>query len=107
MKTGNRGGQRRRDLLELCAAAFLASGAVGAWPLVARAQQPAKIPRVGILTMAGSERARILDAFREGLRDLGYIEGRNIILEFRLGRGEPSGGPQLAAELVNLPVDVI
>ena len=70
-------------------------------------QTPAKIPRVGILTQADSDRAPMFDAFREGLRDLGYIEGRNIILEFRFARGDPSRGPQLAAELVSLPVDVI
>jgi putative tryptophan/tyrosine transport system substrate-binding protein len=45
-------------------------------------QAPAKIPRVGVLTQADNERAPILDAFREGLRDLGYVEGRNVILEF-------------------------
>ena len=62
------------------------------------AQQPrSKIPRVGILSVADSERAPIFDAFREGLRDLGYVEGRNIILEFRLARGNLSLGPQLAA----------
>ena len=70
-------------------------------------QAPAKIPRVGILTQADNERAPILDAFREGLRDLGYVEGGNVILEFRFARGDPSRGLQLAAELVALPVDVI
>jgi putative tryptophan/tyrosine transport system substrate-binding protein len=66
-----------------------------------------RIPRVGILSAADSERAPIFDALRQGLRDLGYVEGRNIVLEFRLGRGQPSLGRQLAAELVALPVDVI
>jgi putative ABC transport system substrate-binding protein len=71
-------------------------------------QQPkAKIPRVGILSVANSERAATFDAFRQGLRDLGYVEGRDIILEFRLAHGNLSLGPQLAAELVALPVDVI
>jgi len=63
-------------------------------------QPPSRIPRVGILTQADSERTPGFDAFREGLRDLGYIEGRNIILEFRFARGDPSRAPQLAAELV-------
>jgi ABC-type uncharacterized transport system substrate-binding protein len=77
-------------------------------PKQSAAQQlQSKIPRVGILTVADSERAPMFDAFREGLRDLGYVEGRNIILEFRLARGNRSLGPQLAAELVALPVDVI
>jgi ABC-type uncharacterized transport system substrate-binding protein len=70
-------------------------------------QARAKIPRVGILSVADSERAAIWDAFRQGLRDLGYVEGRNIILEFRLARGNLSLAPQLAAELVALPVDLI
>src|SRR6266550_1018093 len=67
----------------------------------------AKIPRVGILTPADSDRTPIFDAFRAGLRDLGYVEGRNIILEFRLARGDSSLLPRLAAELVGMPVDVI
>jgi putative ABC transport system substrate-binding protein len=70
-------------------------------------QATAKIPRVGILSVADSERAAVFEAFRQELRDLGYVEGRNIILEFRLAYGNLSLGPQLAAELVALPVDVI
>jgi putative tryptophan/tyrosine transport system substrate-binding protein len=70
-------------------------------------QTESKIPRVGILTAADSEKAPMFDAFRQGLRDLGYVEGRNIILEFRLAHGDLSLGPQLAAELLALPVDVI
>ena len=90
-------------------------GSIIAWiaalllvPVHALAQQaPAKIPRVGILTTADNERTPPLDAFRAGLRDLGYVEGRNIILEFRFAGGDLSRGPQLAAEMVALPVDVI
>jgi len=70
-------------------------------------QTQSKIPRAGILSVADSERAPMFDAFREGLRDLGYVEGRNIILEFRFAHGNLSLGPQLAAELVALPADVI
>ena len=51
-------------------------------------QAQGKLPRVGILTQADNERAPILDAFREGLRDLGYVEGRNIVLEFRFAKGD-------------------
>jgi putative ABC transport system substrate-binding protein len=77
-------------------------------PVWAGAQQaPAKIPRVGILTAAQSDRTPIFDAFREGLRHFGYVEGRNIILEFRLAHGDFSLLPKLAAELVNLPADII
>jgi putative ABC transport system substrate-binding protein len=70
-------------------------------------QAQGKLPRVGILTQADNERAPILDAFREGLRDLGYVEGRNIVLEFRFAKGDLARGLELAAELVNLPVDVM
>jgi putative ABC transport system substrate-binding protein len=72
------------------------------------AQQPSgKIPRVGILTLGSNEKTRGFDAFREGLRDLGYVEGRNIILEFRLAGGDPAQGRRLAEGLVAAPVDVI
>ncbi len=78
-------------------------------PNWAGAQQPsAKIPRVGIITQAATDKYDPrFDAFRERLRDLGYVEGRNIILEFRFAGGDFSSVPQLAAELVALPVDVI
>jgi hypothetical protein len=73
---------------------------------LACAEEP-KIPRVGILSPADSDKTPIFDAFREGLRDLGWVEGRNIILEFRLARGDFTLFPRFAAELVSLPVDVI
>jgi putative ABC transport system substrate-binding protein len=91
---------QRRDLIAGIAALLLA-------PQRSSAQSPGKISRVGILTAEQSERAPKFDAFRAGLRDLGYIEGRNIILEFRFLAGDLSRVPQLAAELVALPVDVI
>jgi putative ABC transport system substrate-binding protein len=72
------------------------------------AQQPsAKIPRVGILTNGNNERTRAFDAFRERLRDVGYVEGRNIILEFRFAGGDFAQGRKLAAELVAASVDII
>src|SRR6516165_2751425 len=93
---------RRRSVITGGLAALLLA------PGPAYAQQPpAKIPRVGILSMADNEGAPMFEAFRAGLRDLGYIEGRNIILEFRFAHGNRSLGPQLAAELLALPVDVI
>ena len=70
-------------------------------------QSPVIVPRVGILTVADSDRTPIFNAFREGLRDLGYVEGRNIVLEFRLAHGDFSLLPKLAVELVNLPADII
>src|SRR5215472_4776699 len=72
------------------------------------AQQPSgKIPRVGILTLGNNEKTRSIDAFREGLRDHGYVEGRNIILEFRFAGGDHAQGRRLAEELVAEPVDVM
>src|SRR5262249_11734356 len=85
----------------------LLGGAAVAWPLAARAQQSAKVPRVGILSPAASETAATLTAFREGIRDLGYIEGQTIALDFRLSKGIMAALPALAAELVRIPVNVI
>jgi putative tryptophan/tyrosine transport system substrate-binding protein len=75
----------------------------------AKAQQPAKIPRIGYLATAGNPNN--LDspdkAFRQGLRDLGYIEGENILLEIRYLEGKRDRIPSILAELVNLKVDVL
>jgi putative ABC transport system substrate-binding protein len=78
-------------------------------PNWAGAQQPsAKIPRVGIIAQAATDKDDPrFDAFRERLHDLGYVEGRNIILEFRFAGCDYSSVPQLAAELLALPIDVI
>jgi len=76
-------------------------------PLTADAQQAGKVPRIGVLS-AGSLAGDIhLEAFREGLRDLGYVEGRNITLEYRFAEGYADRLPALVAELVRLPVDVL
>ena len=74
----------------------------------AEAQQPARIPRIGILipTSASFISAR-LEAFRQRLRELGYVEGKNIVIEYRYAEGKPERLPDLAAELVGLKVDVI
>jgi len=70
----------------------------------AEAQQPKKIPRIGYLTRVGSAPSK---AFLQGLRDLGYIEGKNILIEFRTTEGKSERLPELAAELARLKVDVI
>src|SRR5215472_12802545 len=93
---------RRRSVLVGGAFAVL----IAPEPLVGQ-QSQAKIPRVGIVTQSTSDRAPTFDAFKEGLRDLGYVEGRNISLEFRFAGGDLSRGAQLAAELDRIPVDVI
>jgi putative tryptophan/tyrosine transport system substrate-binding protein len=72
------------------------------------AQQSTKIPRIGYLTAASaSAMVPRSDAFRQGLRELGYIEGKNIIVEYRFGDGKLDRLPALAAELVRLNVDII
>jgi len=89
--------------------AFLAS--LMATPLgssIGRAEQPSnKIPRVGVLAPAENEAAPVVEAFRRGLRELGYVEGRSIVLEYRFAHDDFSVLRRLAEELVNLPVDVI
>jgi putative tryptophan/tyrosine transport system substrate-binding protein len=76
--------------------------------VVAEAQQPTKIPRIGVLSggSAASNKSR-LEAFRQGLRELGYVEGKNIIVEWRNADGKIANLPALGAELVRLKVDVI
>jgi putative tryptophan/tyrosine transport system substrate-binding protein len=85
----------------------LALLALGAAPLAAEAQQAAKVARIGYLSpnLAASPHQR--DAFLQGLRDLGYVEGRNVVIEYRDAEGKLERFPALAAELVALKVDVI
>jgi putative ABC transport system substrate-binding protein len=73
---------------------------------IAEAQQQAKIPRIGFLFI-GSKDQPHLESFRQGLRDLGYFEGKNIAIEYRYAEGKLDALPVLAAELVGLNVDVI
>jgi putative ABC transport system substrate-binding protein len=77
-------------------------------PLAAEAQQPTKVYRVGRLTaFSPAQPSPILAAFEQTLRDLGYVEGRNILLEYRYAEGSEERLRDQAAELVQLPVDVI
>jgi putative ABC transport system substrate-binding protein len=69
--------------------------------------QPSRIPRIGILSGASEQTTPAFDAFRDGLRELGYVEGQNVVLEFRLARGQLDLFPALATELVRANVDVI
>jgi putative tryptophan/tyrosine transport system substrate-binding protein len=80
----------------------LLGSAAATWPLALRAQQPAKIPRIGII-----DDAPMWHAFRQGLRQLGYVEGQNVAYEYRYGEGAPDRLAEVAAELVRRPVDVI
>jgi ABC-type uncharacterized transport system substrate-binding protein len=87
---------------------FALSAMLLAFSFVAEAQQPAKIPRIGLLIGSSpSANAARIEAFRQGLRELGYVEGKNIVIEFRSVEGKFDRLPDLAAELVRLKVDVI
>ena len=92
---------RRRVVLALGASAFA--------PLASFGQQPAtKVYRVGLLSPASaSSFAPRVEALRAGLRDLGYIEGKNTVIEFRWAEGKYDRLPELAAELIGLKVDVL
>ena len=76
--------------------------AAAAWPLVARAQYQTKIPRIGII-----DDSPRWNAFRHGLRDLGYLEGQNVAFDYAYGDGVPERLAEAAAALVRRPVDVI
>jgi putative ABC transport system substrate-binding protein len=93
---------RRREFITLV------GGAAAAWPLAARAQQSHRVPRLGVLLpgtpTSFAPRTR---AFVEGLRDLGYVEGRTIAIEWKWGQDRVDRLPDLAAELVGSQVDVI
>ena len=83
------------------------AGGLLAAPLAASAQQAAKIARIGVLGNDPVGGAHLLEAFRQGLRDLGYVEGRNVVIEYRWAEGKFERLPGLAAELVELKVNVI
>ena len=90
--------------------AFVGALAVSllAAPLAADAQAPAKVPRIGFLSARSpTDNPYLLEAFRQGLRELGYVEGQSIAIESRFADGRPERLPALAAELVRLKVDVI
>src|SRR5712692_2948683 len=76
-------------------------------PLVAEAQQTGKVPRVGVLGGQSPEISPPILALRQGLSELGYVEGQNIAIEWRWARGNDERFPDLASELVKLKVDII
>jgi putative tryptophan/tyrosine transport system substrate-binding protein len=87
---------KRRDFITLL------GGAAACWPLAAWAQQQEKIPRIGVI-----DDAPMWNAFRERLRDLGYLEGQNIAFEYRTADGLPERLAEAATDLVRRPVDII
>ena len=80
--------------------------ALAGYGAIAEAQQPKKVPRIGILFIGGRNQPH-LEAFKQGLRERGYTEGKNIALEYRYAEGNEDRLPELAGELVHLKVDVI
>jgi putative ABC transport system substrate-binding protein len=91
---------RRRDFIALL------SGAAAAWPLTARAQQTGKLARIGFLSGGAGPNPNIY-GFQHGLRQLGYIEGQNLVLIYRWAAGEPGRLVDLSRELLELNVDVL
>jgi putative ABC transport system substrate-binding protein len=90
----------RREFITLLGAA--------AWPLAARAQQAAKVWRIGILeTISSAQNAPQFDAFLQRLQQLGYVEGQNLVIEYRSAEGRGDQFRALAAELIQRNVDLI
>ena len=85
----------------------LLGGAAAAWPLVARAQQPPKMPRLVVLLYSTPQADPQMEAVRTGLRELGYIEGRNVAVSYRYAEGEPERLPGLAVDLVREKPDLL
>jgi putative ABC transport system substrate-binding protein len=93
---------RRREFITLI------GGAVAAWPFAVGAQQPAKLPTIGFLgSGTPAVQGQWVAAFLQRLREIGWIEGRNLTIEYRWAEGSSDRAAELAAELVRLKVDVI
>src|ERR1700750_2286147 len=92
---------RRREFM-------MAVGAAAAWPLAARAHEPAKTWRIGMLeTVSPDLNAKNIEALKRGLRDLGYVENQNYVLEYRSADGDSDRFPAFGDELARLRVDLI
>src|SRR5262249_55545447 len=83
------------------------SGVVMAWPLAARTLRAAKIPRIGLLGIKSRNSPHLLDGFLERMHELGYEEGRNVVIDYRDANGQVDRLAELATELVRLDVDLI
>jgi len=85
----------------------LVAGGLLATPLAAEAQQVGKVARIGFLATELAAASHLTGSFRQGLRDQGYAEGRNVVIEYRDAEGKSQRLPALAAELVALKLDVV
>jgi putative ABC transport system substrate-binding protein len=99
-KAGRTAMTKKTILLALCSLLLAPCSTV-------EAQQPTKVPRIGFLGTSPSAIAARIEAFRQGLREVGYVEGKNIVIEWRYAEGKPERMSELAAELVRLKVDII
>src|SRR5262249_29296309 len=100
--------RRRGDRMKRRAFIMLLGGAMAAWPLVARAQQLSKLPTIGFLGSATpSSWGPWITVFVQRLRELGWIENRNVAIEVRWGEGRSERFAEIAAEFVRMKVDVI
>jgi ABC-type uncharacterized transport system substrate-binding protein len=100
---GRERSMQRRDFIKVLSLA-------AAWPLAVQAQQPKKVPRIGFLatgSLESPETRASFDAFRQGLRELGYFDGENIVVEVRAADSKMERFPALANELIGLKVDII
>src|SRR6266576_2438297 len=100
-KSGRTSMTKKLIFLALCSLLLAPCSAVDA-------QEPKKVPRIGYLTNASLSASAVrTEAFRQGMRELGYVEGKSIVIEWRYLEGKPTRLPSLAAELVRLKVDII
>ena len=95
------------DRLERREFIILLGGAVAAWPIPARGQQRATVPRLGALLFSTPQADPQMQLVHSGLRELGYVEGRNLSIEYRWAAGKVERLPELAKELVLLKVNII
>ena len=92
---------RRREFISLL------GGAAASWPLAARAQQAARVPRIGWIAIGTPQGSEFFEAVRQGLRQLGYVEGQSVIIEPRWSADIGDRVPELVRELLALNVQVI
>ena len=92
---------RRREFITLIGSTLVA------WPLAARAEQAPSVPRIGVLLVGLSPESKAAQHFRRGLRDAGYFEGRNIVVEWRYAKGDYERVPTLVDEFIRSKVDVM